>query len=122
MKAEMCKCGHVHDKHGVCTECLCDHWWPATPAPEPQGVRPPEGIQYPDYGYDPDGNSPATVETGWLIEDRKTISWLYVPEWSNFGWTHDPAEAVRFCRREDAEQVIKMIEEDDVIATEHQWG
>lgn len=60
-------------------------------------------------------------EYAWLIEDTKSLAWLYVQEWSNFGWTHDPIEAIRFCRREDAEQVIKMIEDDDVKATEHEW-
>jgi hypothetical protein len=62
------------------------------------------------------------TETGWLIE--KTVDgcsqWLTCA-WT-FGWTDDAANAIRFCRRDDAEQIASMMENDDIRITEHQWG
>lgn len=67
--------------------------------------------------------APSEQEVGWLIERRKpTPEWLFVPEWAGFDWTNDSLKALRFSRREDAEQILKMMESEDAIATEHGWG
>jgi hypothetical protein len=62
-----------------------------------------------------------TVETGWLIEKpmKSRPMWL-ICNWS-FGWTEDSTKAIRFSRREDAEQIATMFENADVRITEHQW-
>jgi hypothetical protein len=67
---------------------------------------------------------PHEAETGWLIERRMQLppEYLYVPDWSGFQWTQDSLKALRFSRREDAEQVAHIFENDDVYITEHQWG
>ena len=62
------------------------------------------------------------AEIGWLIERRENPEYLFVPEWAGFGWTPDPLKAIRFARRDDAEQVLKMLESEDAWAAEHQWG
>jgi hypothetical protein len=71
---------------------------------------------------DPTEGKMGQIETGWLIEkivdDRP--HWLTCA-WS-FGWTDDSLNAIRFCRREDAEQIASMMENDDIRITEHQWG
>jgi len=62
-------------------------------------------------------------ETGWLIERREpNAEWLYVVDWFSFGWTVDSLKAIRFARRQDAEQVLKMIETEVAFATQHQWN
>jgi hypothetical protein len=64
-----------------------------------------------------------SFETGWLIERRNpSPEWLYVPDWFGFKWTSDSFQAIRFCRREDAEQIARMLENEDIHITEHQWG
>lgn len=64
----------------------------------------------------------APIEIGWLIEkivdDRP--QWLTCA-WT-FGWTDDAGNAIRFCRRDDAEQIATMMENDDIRITEHQWS
>jgi len=64
------------------------------------------------------------VETAWLIERQmeEGAAWLYVIDWFAFGWTADSLQAIRFARREDAEQMLKMLENYECKATEHQWG
>jgi hypothetical protein len=64
--------------------------------------------------------APKPVETGWLIE-RPGPEWATC--WSgSFEWTKDSLKAIRFCRREDANQVAELFEFEDVRITEHQWG
>ena len=63
-------------------------------------------------------------EFGWLIEGQLTARgpiYLFVDNNEMLGWTHDDKRAIRFARREDAEQVAKMVEDCEKI-TEHQWG
>jgi hypothetical protein len=67
----------------------------------------------------------SSVEAGWLIEKRPALyggapQWL-IASWT-FEWTTDSAKAIRFCRREDAEQIASMLESEEVSITEHQWG
>lgn len=61
--------------------------------------------------------------TGWLIErrDRAATEWL-VCDSGGFEWTPDPLKPIRFCRREDADQVASLFDDIDVHITEHQWG
>jgi hypothetical protein len=61
--------------------------------------------------------------SGWLIErrDRQAIEWL-VCDSGGFEWTADPIKPIRFCRREDADQVASLFDDIDVHITEHQWG
>jgi hypothetical protein len=66
----------------------------------------------------------STVERGWLIERRPAIyggalRWL-ISDWT-FEWTEDSTKAIRFCRREDAEQIASMMEFEEVSITEHEW-
>ena len=68
-------------------------------------------------------SSQESPETGWLI--AKTIDgrphWLTCA-WS-YDWTSDADNAIRFCRRIDAEQIGSVFEtDDDVRIEEHQWG
>jgi hypothetical protein len=63
------------------------------------------------------------VETGWLIERSHAHGgpqWL-IASWT-FQWTTDSTKAIRFCRREDAEQIASMMETEEVCITEHRWG
>jgi hypothetical protein len=62
-------------------------------------------------------------EAGWLIERRSggIPEWLYVHN-EFFQWTRDSLLAIRFCRREDADQVAAVIGDDAEYVTEHQWG
>lgn len=58
---------------------------------------------------------------GWLIERwRDRPEWLFV-EGEVFAWTPDSLKAIRFCRRQDAEQVASVIGEDAERITQHMW-
>lgn len=73
--------------------------------------------EYEDVGrYEP-------TDRAWLIERRSggIPEWLYVHN-EFFQWTRESLLAIRFCRREDAEQVAAVIGEDAEYVTEHQWG
>ena len=64
------------------------------------------------------------IEHGWLIERRPALyggapQWL-IANWT-FEWTDDSSKAIRFSRREDAEQIASMLESEPVSITEHQW-
>jgi hypothetical protein len=61
--------------------------------------------------------------TAWLVERQmeEGPAWLYVIDWFAFGWTGDSLQAIRFSRRQDAEQLLKMLENYECKATEHQW-
>jgi len=66
----------------------------------------------------------ALPEAGWLIERKGKDG---SPEWAicwsgGFDWTKDSTKAIRFCRREDANQVAEIFEFEDVHITEHIWG
>ena len=62
-----------------------------------------------------------TVERGWLIEKNLGGKPLWLTcNWS-FGWTEDSTKSVRFSRREDAEQIATMFENEDISITEHDW-
>lgn len=64
-----------------------------------------------------------TDEIGWLCELPSTAfgpSWWCAPEHE---WTKDASKALRFARKQDAENYIAEIGEwTDVIATEHMWA
>lgn len=62
------------------------------------------------------------TETGWLCERSHEGSpqWLCVLS-GCFNWTPDRLKAIRFARREDAEQIAEIVE-DVYRITEHQWG
>ena len=62
---------------------------------------------------------------GWVIE--RGISSVDAPEYFSglvfvdslmFDWEKDPYKAVRFCRKEDAENVVDML---DHRVVEHEW-
>jgi len=63
-----------------------------------------------------------TPETGWLIERRSPH-----PEWLTvragmFDWTTDSLKAIRLCRRQDADTLAEIFENEDIRIEEHQWG
>lgn len=63
------------------------------------------------------------LETAWLIERREpNPEYLYVVDWFAFHWTNDSSKAIRFARRQDAEQMLKMTETEVCFAVEHEWG
>lgn len=66
------------------------------------------------------------IETGWLIEDDSEPQWLTLKPaeamWSVV-FTKDSNEAIRFCRRQDAEDyVARHLDDAPVRLTEHQWS
>ena len=65
------------------------------------------------------------VERGWLLErDRNGPEWLginRVEAYVEWMWTKDSTKALRFARREDAENYAGFVEDCWTI-TEHQWG
>jgi hypothetical protein len=67
----------------------------------------------------PSAPVPAEGAQAWLIE-RPGPEWATC--WSGgFDWTKDSLKAIRFCRREDANQVAELFEFEDVRITEHTW-
>jgi hypothetical protein len=65
----------------------------------------------------------ADIDTGWLIERLGANGPEWLIAWSGgFDWTTDSLKAIRFCRREDANQVAEIFESEDVHICEHQWG
>jgi hypothetical protein len=66
------------------------------------------------------------TETGWLIEDDKEPQWLTLKPaealWSMV-FTKDSNDAIRFCRRQDAEDYVSChLDDAPVRITEHQWS
>jgi hypothetical protein len=62
-------------------------------------------------------------QTAWLIERQGKDG----PEWAiawggGFDWTKDSLKAIRFCRREDANQVAEIFKFEDVHILEHIWA
>lgn len=78
------------------------------------------------------GERAATRQTGWLVEHYASKRGEYLAEWLNGWpafddgapeiWTKDSAKAIRFARREDAEQVIQALGWTEARATEHVWA
>ena len=73
----------------------------------------------------------AQDETGWLIERHSSngstcMDYLYVGSWDGLcpdsvQFTSDSMLALRFCRREDAERIAHLIENEDIYIVEHMW-
>lgn len=64
-----------------------------------------------------------SMEIAWLVEREGPLSTEFLYCWSGgFEWTNDSLKAIRFCRREDANQVAEIFEFEDVHIREHQWG
>ena len=66
-------------------------------------------------------------ETGWLIEHEDEPKWLTLdPAEAGFdgSWTKDSLEALRFCRRQDAESYVTFHfgGEGPIRITEHKWS
>lgn len=67
--------------------------------------------------------------TGWLIEDTDRSHpphWLRILRWTKSAtvvWTDDASVALRFCRREDAENFWFLCPQPGIIPviTEHGW-
>jgi hypothetical protein len=63
------------------------------------------------------------AERAWLIERAGEHGPEWATSWSGgFEFTTDSLKAIRFCRREDANQVAEILDGEDVRITEHQWG
>lgn len=60
----------------------------------------------------------ASEERGWLIESEREG---YPCWWSPINWSNDSLNATRFCRKQDAEEVIGVFEIPNARATEHIW-
>lgn len=61
-------------------------------------------------------------ERGWVVEKRGTLPVEYVCASSaGFEFTTDNLGAIRFCRREDANQVAEILDGEDVAIVEHMW-
>lgn len=61
-------------------------------------------------------------ETGWLIERRRDgeTKWI-MANGMGFEWTSDSLKSIRFCRREDAEQIAAILDHDADAITCHEW-
>lgn len=71
-------------------------------------------------------NAGADVETGWLIEHEDEPKWLTLRPGeavTDVCWTKESLEALRFCRRSDAEDYVSAHfgGEGPIRITEHQW-
>jgi hypothetical protein len=65
------------------------------------------------------------TETAWLVEmkdTREAVRYLTMrPHVAGF-WTTDADEAIRFCRKQDADDYIAFWDDEDVSrAVEHAW-
>lgn len=59
------------------------------------------------------------METGWLIEVSSAMPtpiW-----WMGYRWTRNANEAVRFARKQDAQQVIDAFQMTGAVPLEHSW-
>ena len=61
-----------------------------------------------------------TTELAWLIEKGSPATYLSV-ESGFYKWTEDVNKAIRFCRREDAEQIGEIMLDDVDRICEHLW-
>lgn len=63
-------------------------------------------------------------ESGWVIEknDSGGTRYLTVRDKTSLSWSqvNDNLAAIRFCRREDAEMVQQIVDEDSIVC-EHMW-
>ena len=66
----------------------------------------------------------AEFESGWVIEHFSSPG--YAPNyWAGNGWSTNNLEAVRFCRRIDAERTTKGFDDEFAMQhriAEHGWG
>lgn len=66
-------------------------------------------------------------ETGWVIERAEYLNpgsgpyYLTVGEMDMFDWTPDSLLAIRFARRQDAEMVSRILDDDVGKIAEHMW-
>lgn len=61
-------------------------------------------------------------ETGWLIEQRRDGETKYlIADGMGFEWTSDALLSIRFSRREDAEQIAAILDDDADAITCHEW-
>lgn len=61
-------------------------------------------------------------ESGWVIEKRGSFPVEYLCASSaGFEFTTDNLKAIRFCRRQDANQVAEILDGEDVAIVEHMW-
>lgn len=61
-------------------------------------------------------------ETGWVIVKRDVLPMQYVCAWSGgLEFTTDNLKAIRFCRREDANQIAEILDSEDVLIQDHMW-
>jgi hypothetical protein len=65
-------------------------------------------------------------QVGWLIEQPDPSGHLWLRcDVDKFQWTKDSLQAIRFARREDAEQLSVYLQERglrNLVVTEHIWG
>ena len=69
-----------------------------------------------------------SVETGWLIERQVAGRAVWWRGREGYDWTVESCEAVRFCRRQDAEAVVASVrsglrwwDDVEVTVTDHMW-
>lgn len=61
-------------------------------------------------------------EKGWLIERHNDTKTEYlIADGMGFEWTSDPLLSIRFSRREDAEQIAAILDDDADAIAEHEW-
>ena len=104
-------------------------WYPSYGA----GDQPPMQLTHVlELPAPPASQAASQREAGWLVEHYASKRGEYLAEWltgwpafddsAPETWTKDSAQALRFARREDAEQVIQALGWTEARATEHVWG
>jgi hypothetical protein len=68
----------------------------------------------------PESETRGSDETGWLIENAERL-YLTTDATGFFAWTKDNLDAIRFCRRQDAEKVASG-NDDAWHVVEHMWS
>ena len=63
-----------------------------------------------------------TPEYGWLVEMTGKNGEPHWLDLSDSDFTKDSLKATRFCRKQDAEVMIRHLGLSGLFATEHQWG
>lgn len=82
--------------------CKCHHAQSAQPAPpaEPSGLT--------DY-------------SAWLVERADKPQQFLIYESGMFSWTGNANKSIHFSRRDDAEQIAEILENEDIRICEHLW-